>query len=452
MSRTAGIARIGGPRHPLILIHGFLGSKLRDRKTHRVAWGTMANVLTGRENEVLALPLEPGDSSTSRVELEPFKIYDSLWGVKYYSKILRTLQEAGGYRIGDIEHPKPGDNAFIFIYDWRRDDVESAQRLSEAIARLKAGLGDPGLTFDLITHSQGGLIARYYAKYGGEDVLAADPLPAPTLAGSANLHKVVMLGTPNRGCLQSLKNLHMGIKRFFRPMPTSVVFTMPSLYQMLPPRGSVLFASIDGTPVDLDLYDPQTWVREGWSVFSPEVQRHLRRKLVSKNGDTAAFDDRNRRLREFLGRSLRRAERFQQALNAPVSRGAEVPYYAFGSDCISTLKRAVVLDRGGRPELLFDNERFRHEKIGDQLANILYGPGDGTVLMKSLLDIPDAYEGKGSSAEPGAVSFNSAFFVCESHGLLPNDPIFQNNLLYILLWDGERPAASSIPFSSGTGL
>ena len=76
------------------------------------------------------------------------------------------------------------------------------------------------------------------------------------------------------------------------------------------------------------------------------------------------------------------------------------------------------------------------------MARILYGPGDGTVLMQSLLDIPDSPAGKPPvlPARTGAIDLDSAFFVCESHGLLPNDPIFQNNLFYLLLWDGKPPA------------
>lgn len=444
LSRTAGIASIKGPRSPLILIHGFLGSKLRGRESGRVAWGTMANILTGRENQVLALPMGPEDPSPPAEELEPFEVYDSLWGVEYYGKILRILREAGGYQVGDIENPVKGDNAFIFVYDWRRDNVESARRLAEAIGRLKAWFGDPRLRFNLLAHSQGGLIARYYAKYGGVDVLEGDAPPVPTLAGAASIDKVIMLGTPNRGSLDALKFLHLGIKRIFRPMPPPLVFTMPALYQMLPPRESVHFATLGGSRVNLNLYDPETWVREEWSVFAPEVKSALRKKLSSHDGSPKAFEDRLRLYRDFLARMLTRAERFHRALNAPAPSGVEVPYYAFGSDCISTLKTALVVEQRGRREVLFDNNRFRHDRIGVQAAGILYGPGDGTVLMRSLLDIPDSPDGRAVPVLPGAVNFNSAFFVCESHGLLPNDPIFQNNLFYVLLWNGTRSSSAAV--------
>jgi hypothetical protein len=422
-------------------VHGFLGSKLRDVKTGKVAWGTMANVLSGRVNEALSLPLGPGDPSTA---LEAYEIYDSLWGVEYYRKILRILQDSGGYRLGDIENPKPGDTAFVFIYDWRQDNVDSARRLAATLERLRERLGDPSTRFDLLTHSQGGLIARYFVRYGGKDVLDSDRVPVPTLAGAPLVDKVVMLGTPNRGCLEAMKILHHGIRKFFRPMPTAVVFTMPSLYQMLPPPGSQVFASLDGHPVDLDLYDADTWVREGWSVFAKETQSRLSRKLGKKKA-TETLEERNRAYRRFLEDSLRRSARFHRALSAPVPGGDPVAYYAFGSDCISTLRKAIVVERAGRREYHFDNRDFRSERFGERTAAILYGPGDGTVPMQSLLDLPETGPGSAAAASTASVNFRSAFFVCESHGLLPNDPTFQNNLFYLLLWGARQAPEKALP-------
>ena len=45
----------------------------------------------------------------------------------------------------------------------------------------------------------------------------------------------------------------------------------------------------------------------------------------------------------------------------------------------------------------------------------------------------------------------SAFFICASHGLLPNDPIFQNNLFYLLLYESDPVADRRRAWSSGTG-
>jgi hypothetical protein len=77
------------------------------------------------------------------------------------------------------------------------------------------------------------------------------------------------------------------------------------------------------------------------------------------------------------------------------------------------------------------------------MRRVLYGPGDGTVLMESLLDLPEMTPERSASLRPSSVNFTPPFFVCESHGLLPNDPIFQNNLFYLLLYEKDPPATTA---------
>ncbi|MGB0717444.1 MAG: esterase/lipase family protein, partial [Phycisphaerae bacterium] len=65
---------------------------------------------------------------------------------------------------------------FQFDYDWRRNNVENARRLHEFILDKKAYIQDElkkrydienaDFKFDLVAHSMGGLIARYYIRYG----------------------------------------------------------------------------------------------------------------------------------------------------------------------------------------------------------------------------------------------------------------------------------------------
>ncbi|PYQ13007.1 MAG: hypothetical protein DMH00_05155 [Acidobacteria bacterium] len=444
LSRANGIARLRKPQHPLVVIPGFLGSKLRDPKTGKVLWGTMGNILSHDQSYRLACPIVPDGPDAGEANLEAFAIYDSLWGVEYYRKSLRILWQAGGYQLGDIQHPRPGDNAFVFVYDWRKDIVDSAQRLAGALEKLKRSLGDPDIKFDLLAHSQGGLLARYYAKYGSADVLGGESPSRPTGDGAKNLNKVILLGTPNQGTLEALKILHQGVKKVFRPMPPAVTFTMPALYEMLPPSGTTNFANLDGKPVPIDLYDPDSWVREKLSIFSDEQQEAIYRQVQKGGASPSYLETRNTKSREFLARALARAQRFQAALAAPAPLGQEVAFYAFGSDCIPTLKTAVVMEEKGGRRIYFEPGRYRRDQVADRMAKVLFGPGDGTVLMESLLDLPEIYGGAAPPSREAAVNLNSAFFVCESHGLLPNDPIFQNNLFYLLLY-GSDPISGHAP-------
>ncbi len=423
ITQAVALAGTESPRPAMILIHGFMGSRLRDPHTHRVAWGTMANVLLGGDRDDLALAMDGRTDGVPGERLVPWQIYESLWGVDYYREALRSLEENGGYRIGDIHHPRPGDNAFVFLYDWRRDNVDSARQLAAAITRLKRLRGDPEERFDLVAHSLGGLVARYYIKYGSRDVLRDGAPFAPTMAGAPHVNRVILAGTPNQGCLEALRSLHRGIRKGFRPMRPEVVFTMPAVYQMLPPPGAAVFADSSGAPVHLDLYDPDTWERWGWSVFSPETQRRIARRL---DDDDAALKRRNAQMRSFLEGRLRNARLFREALDAPEPEEARVQYHAFGGDCLSTRKAAIVAQRHGEPELLFDDDQIRSAAARDRVAAVLYAPGDGVVTTQSLL-------GVSGGADREHVNLDSSFFVCGQHGVLTNHPEFQDNLLQLLL-------------------
>ena len=451
MTRTAGIAQFRKPQHPLIIIPGFLGSKLRDPETGKVLWGTMGNVLSHDSSYRLACPIGTEDPGVAHENLEAFAIYDSLWGIEYYRKVLRILREAGGYQLGDIQNPKPGDSAFVFVYDWRKDIVDSAIRLGEAVEQLKLALGNPDIKFDLLAHSQGGLVARYYAKYGAQDVLEGEFPPIPTGSGARNLNKVILLGTPNQGTLEALKILHQGLKKVVRPMPPAVTFTMPALYEMLPPEGIPSFADLNGDPITLDLYDPDTWIENKLSVFAKGGQEEFRREIRATGSDAESGAASDAQIRAFLVRTLKRAQRFQEALAAPAPVAEDVGFHAFGSDCIPTLKTAVVLEEKGEREIYFDPGRHRRDAVGDRISKILYGPGDGTVLMESLLNLPEIYGGAPPPTSSTRVNLASAFFICESHGLLPNDPIFQNNLFYLLLYESDPLAPPRPSVAERTG-
>ncbi len=431
-------------RNPVILIHGFVGSKLRNRQTHESVWGRLMNAVKRGKTDDLSLPIDALPINENRDDLVPYGIYESVAGVNFYGAILDALEQAGGYHEGDINNPKPGDTLFVYCYDWRRDTAEAALGLGRAIQQIKGRLKSPDMRFDIVAHSLGGMVAEYYLKYGSEDVLS-DGLDHPvTYAGAANLGKVILVGTPHRGTMHAFRTLNTG---FARTMSPAVVFTMPSLYQLLPTEASGHFVDPQGNLVDADLYDAATWVRNGWSVFNPRARSSMMREAFAdrENRPPKAEEEVARaRLTRFLQAALDRARALHAALLRDTADGSPVPIYLFGSDCIPTLDRAVLKQTPAGPVTLFDDETTP-DLDSRNLERMILAPGDGTVTADSLLGIDSRTGATVEAAAPAGRPFASTFFFCGTHGFLSANKGFQDNLFYVLFYSSPRttPLASS---------
>ncbi len=400
------------PRNPVIVLHGFLGSRLKNRHTQESVWGRVVNAIRRGKPDDLALPIDRLPLSENRDDLVPYAICDTVMGVKFYGAILDALRNVGGYSLGDINNPHPGDSLFIFNYDWRRDNVESAIALGRAIRKIKTRLKAPDLRFDIVAHSMGGLLAEYYLRYGTVDAL--DDRSAVTYAGAADIGRIVVIGTPHRGTMSAFRILNNGISRTLSPRD---IFTMPSVYQLLPDDPGGHFIDMEGQPVAVNLYDAATWVRNHWAIWSPHVE-----------GDVPPGPQ----AEAFLQAVLDRARAFHEALDRPAPGAPPaVPIHLFGSDCVPTLDRVVldVTSEGVQPLFNDGTAPFRNAR---ELERLMLSPGDGTVTAESLT---------GLSAAPPPSRTTSTFFFCATHGLLPANRGFQDNLFYVLLGDAPRRPA-----------
>ncbi|HET6978396.1 MAG TPA: hypothetical protein VFI24_18840 [Pyrinomonadaceae bacterium] len=414
-------ARTRTGKRPVIIIPGILGTQLINPKTGETVWPSAFR--TSQEG----LPISP-DLAANRDDLVPGKIIETvklarvLPEVFVYRDLLEALRRFAGYRDGDWDNPAADgyqDTFYVFAYDWRQDNVSNARELIRRIDRLKTKLQKPDLKFNVIAHSMGGLIARYAAMYGDADLPAGDGPIQPTWPGAAHIGKIVMIGVPNEGSADAFATLvegysiTEGLRRrvpLLNKLTAEDVVKTPSVFQLMPHREAVRFLNENLEPLPLDLYDVEVWKRYGWSVIysSPEFRRRYAEGMLDV----------------YLAMQLKRARRFQEALDGVGSSDSPVVLLAIGGDCEETFNAPVVLrdEKRNRWLTLTRPREFRTStgaKISKQKAtDAMYAPGDGRVTRTSLL---------GENIFKKLSRY--AVFGCDLHGQLPRNPSLQDNAL-----------------------
>ncbi len=427
-------------RLPLVGIHGLMGSKIVDPRSGRKLWGRVKELLSTTADMRLALPVEPGEK-TDLVAVGSIK---KVGGVEVYEGIVQTLTQDGGYTQAKEPGPVPGAPFFPFAYDWRLSCVENARRLSVFIDAIAERCHDPSIKVDIVAHSMGGLIARYYILYGGKEVRGEVP-PIPTDAGAAHVRKLIMLGTPNMGAASSLLALIDGGRVGMARIPSDLIATMPSMIELMPsPSDQVLFTAA-GEPVPLDIYDVKTWERQRWGIFDPAKRDGILRRYVGLHAGESEEEARAylTKLQAHFGLLLRRAKAFHLALEAgPVPTSVQT--LLLGGDCTPTLRGLVVEPEEGRWVVRRKPDEVQHPVAGVNLASLFYGPGDGDVTKSSLLaEVPASALCEPHTDLPYALSG----FICEEHMKLVKNWTFRDNLLNFLLYK-PLPAAAAPTRSS----
>ncbi len=396
---------------PAVIVPGILGSQLlRPDGTH--VWLNLGNAV-GSHDLSLPFTLELAASADDLVPgrlLGVDTVLPRLFGFTEYSDLLELLEAAGFRRSADPL--LPGATYRVFTYDWRRDLVESARRLGEMLDAIADARQDPETRFNVIGHSMGGLVARYYLRYGG-----AEPGGPVTWAGARRIRNLVLMATPNSGSIPALDTILNGsrVGLSYATLAASVVARMPSIYELLPTPGSRVLVDHRAEPLDVDLLDVKTWEQLGWGPYAPQNRRAG--DLAERNGDLEAH-------RGFLGEALARASRFHAALAARPETSCPARVTLMGGDCLPTLARAVVPERRGAAP--------RFEPWTRAEAEVMFEAGDGRVTRASVLGshLPGADESDTGSGFP---EVTQAFFGAADHHGIYGEPTFQSLLLRLLL-------------------
>jgi hypothetical protein len=430
-------------RIPVVLVPGVTGVTLQERDSGKTVWGRGVNLIRPHDGGYeLALPIASGE--VGRTKLEPGKVIEEvrLAGVfrkSVYRPIVELL-EANGYRHGDLSDPGPGDDLFLYAYDWRQDNIRSARRLAELLEQVRRARGQERLPVALLCQSSGAHICRWLIKFGKASLEEAEAGRVEKPEG-VDVVKVILAGTSSGGSLRVLREMDRGrsyvrlVGRNWRP---EVPFTFPALYQDLPGYRRDLFVDEAGQDMDVDLFDAESWSTYGWSAFGRETRERLeRRQRPDLFGDTGA---RTRFLRRTLGEALR----FQRLLRQDVPGFGPVQYYLVQNVHRATPSRAVLMRKKGEWKTFFTGDPAVEGST--LLRDLVTEPGDGHATRESQLHL-SPQERESFAAEP--------LHVQGDHFELILDPVAQRRLLDFLLDDGlragEHAARTSDEFDSRGG-
>jgi len=430
----------GVERNPIILVPGLIGSKLTHAPSDTTVWGaftgTYADPRTPRGARLVSLPMRDGAPlSTLRDSVRPNgaleEVETSVLGLPValdaYIDILRSLG-IGGYQdesgaLGKVNYGPDHFTCFQFDYDWRLDNAANARRLHDFIQRkrdyvqreyeARYGIEDYDVKFDIVAHSMGGLVTRYYLRYGTARLPDDGSPPAVTWEGARHVERAVLVGTPNAGSANALKYLVKGrnFGRFASTYPAAVLGTMPALYQLLPRgRHGALRAAADTSVVVDSLYAPSFWKRMEWGLADPDQDRVLQ-QLLPTVADSVA---RRRIALDHLQKSLTRARRVTAALDTPATPPERLDLMLIAGDAEPTLARMTV------------------DRTTGALKPLKKAPGDGTVLRSSAL-MDERVGGNWAPTLRSPIEWSRVTFLFEEHVEMTASPAFTDNLLYYLL-------------------
>ena len=224
------------PPHFIVIVPGYMGSKLRDKQTGELVWVDFNSIPKnplGWNNWILSM----FEKMKYPSDLEPAGIVDELLFLptwikqEHYGRLLDAL-ETMGYKADPEKHSQNELDVYTFSYDWRQDNRISGKQLGHAIRQWQ--VFHPDAEVWLIGHSNGGIVSRWYIEKEG---------------GKEYVRKLFLMGSPWDGAPKGMQILFSGLDTLFRrrfnifnipKLTRDVLRTFPSSYQLVPVKNPFL--------------------------------------------------------------------------------------------------------------------------------------------------------------------------------------------------------------------
>lgn len=247
-------------KRSIILIPGIQGTKLANvnEKDFRTIWSGIKKYFSNIHNLKLqydGISDKGAETIIERADVENIA----------YSEIINYLRSLGF-------------NVFIFGYDWRKSNVESAKELQELVAKVRRKLNEPEINF--LTHSMGGLVLSAFLK---------------TMSAHERnelINKIIFTVPPFLGSVEASFNLTIGKSRLFNSSDDfrKIARTFPGIYELLPVYKDAYEFQNTVTKDNFNPYDFSTYWQQVKDVSRDSTARK-HRLMTKRLEDTGKVRD-----------------------------------------------------------------------------------------------------------------------------------------------------------------
>lgn len=357
------------PTHPVVIMTGFGQMKLYDPVTQRIVWGTPHTMVQTRWADDLDLPVDPDTAEVGRDRLVARGFVGLRSSFNYAWHLGRVLERYAGYEAADDTIPPDQQEPrllYRFAYDFRLSSAENAKHLDAYIDGIRRAHRSPSLEVDLLTHSLGGIVALTYLSLGTAPIDDPSAWDAGAALAASKVRNAIMLAPPQKGTIDAFRVMVQNERFALRVLFPEWSALYPSITELLPADGRI-FIREDGTPIEADVWNIETWRRLELSLFDPDI----RERMIERTSEeeyrlhVAAFE-----------KLLERARMVRRAIDRPLPGGVHVKLIA--SDCIPTSHRVLRRTDGS---LAFYQDELRPAER--HLADLMFVPGDGSITLGS---------------------------------------------------------------------
>ena len=431
-------------RNPIIVIHGLLGGKLKGLESHKSIWGdfSIKNMRESSYINELAMPMSrgvpisqiPSNAVTNGIlDITTIALRDNPWiYLESYEVLIKNLEKFGYYRVqnnAEIQDVGLLPPVYAFSYDWRKDISLNVVELHKFILEKEAqiqklyeqefGIKDYKVKFDIIAHSMGGLLTRYYLQYGPQVLPDDGQLPQASSVGAEKIEKAIIVGTPNMGYVDTLIELHQGLVLYpgMRAIPEEILGTFSSYYFMLPNYGtkSVIYSD---NHEEVDIFDIEVWKKYKWGLASDSKKTEL--LLMKMLPSVEDREERKAIALDHLEKNLKRASQFHKAMGKNLPADKNTILYLLAGNAFKSNRRVVIDRQTG--EIV--------DKISDS--------GDGKVTLSSALYDRRSFSENQQIFMSSPIPWKTVYTCGASHMGIFASPEFWANLSLILLTEGTE--------------